>query len=53
MCLEPEWVDDPGAAIIFNNEELANKTLFRLKATALIDSPITLVPVKVTDDEEE
>lgn len=53
MCLEPEWVDDPSAAIRFYDDDLANKTLIRLKAIALHDFPITLVPIRDTDDEEE
>jgi hypothetical protein len=43
MCLEPEWVDSPGAAIMFQDEDVANNTLLRLKAIALHDFPITLV----------
>lgn len=51
--MTPEWVDDPTAAIVFQDHDLAARTLRGILAVDMTDFPITLKPVKYTDDEEE
>jgi hypothetical protein len=51
-CMTPEWVDDPSAAIVFHDHDLASKTLRGVKAMDLSDFPISLKPVSYADEEE-
>jgi len=52
-CMTSVWVDDPTAAIFFDNKDLAERTRLNIELVSNTpDFPLTLKPVRYTDEEE-
>ena len=51
MC--PNWVDEPTSAILFTDHDSAERVVNALSANDTSPFPITIVPVRIAEDDDE
>ena len=51
MC--PSWVDNPDAAILFTDYDVAERVLKAISVNDMTGFLLSIVPVRITDEEEE
>jgi len=51
MC--PSWTDDPELAILFDDQHDAERVVRALSVNDMTGFSLTIVPVRITDEEEE